>query len=123
VAKSLKISEHPEHDSIIPGIDIKLGKANYKLAFTFAALSIAQRSLREAGVNCNLLKALDLTNLDAEKLVPLLYAGLITHQPKIQLEAVATLVTFRNLGSIFDGIVKAYSASMAEPDEDEPGKE
>jgi hypothetical protein len=55
--------------------------------------------------------------MDADRVVPLLYAALITHQTTITPEEVAKLVTFRNLGSIFEGIAKAYGDSLAEPDE------
>ena len=38
-------------------------------------------------------------------------------------EEVAKLVTFRNLGSIFEGIAKAYGDSLAEPEPSDPKQE
>lgn len=120
--KTLKISEHPELDETLPATELKLGKNTYSLCFTFKALAVAQKNLRNIGVQVNLLHALDLSNMDAEKLVPLLYAALITHQPKITPDDVIALVTFRNLGSIFDSIAQAYAASLADPETDAKGK-
>lgn len=121
MAKTVKISERPELDPTLPKTELKLGKQTYLLCFTFKALAVAQKNLRDIGVNVNLLHALDLSNVDAEKLVSLLYAALITHQPEITPLEVTGLVTFRNLGSIFDAIAQAYAASLADPS-DEDGK-
>lgn len=116
--KPLKITEHTELDQTLPQIELKLGKQTYYLCFTFAALSMAQKNLRDIGVQCNLLHALDLSNMDAERFVPLLYAAMITHQPKITPIEVTRLVSFKNLGTIFEALANAYGASLAEPDED-----
>lgn len=110
-------------DPTIPAVELQIGKDRYYLAFTFRALAIAQKSLRDVGVQCNLLHALDLSNLDAEKLVSLLFAALITHQPKITPEQVADLVTFRNMGLIFEKLAEAYGASLADPTTNEAGTE
>lgn len=118
MAKTIKITEHPDLDPTLPKIELKLGKQTYYLCFTFKALAVAQKNLRDIGVQVNLLHALDLSNMDAEKLIPLLYAALLTHQPKITPGEVTNLVTFKNLGHIFDAIAQAYGASLAEPDED-----
>jgi hypothetical protein len=119
MAKPLKISNHPELDPTLPKIELKLGKQTYLLCFTFKALAVAQKNLRDIGVQVNLLHALDLSNMDAEKLVPLLYAALITHQPTITPTEVVGLVTFRNLGSIFEKLAEAYGASLAEPSDED----
>lgn len=119
MAKPLKISNHPELDPTLPKTELKLGKQTYLLCFTFKALAVAQKNLRDIGVQVNLLHALDLSNMDAEKLVPLLYAALITHQPTITPTEVVGLVTFRNLGSIFEKLAEAYGASLAEPSDED----
>jgi len=62
---------------------------------------------------------LDLSSMDALKVVPLLYAGLISHQPKITFEEVMNLVTLRNMGMIFEGIAQAYLASLADPSDED----
>lgn len=119
MAKTVKITERPELDPTLPKTELKLGKQTYLLCFTFKALAVAQKNLRDIGVNVNLLHALDLSNVDAEKLIPLLYAALITHQPEITPLEVITLVTFKNLGSIFEALVAAYGASLADPSDED----
>ncbi|MCU1251531.1 MAG: hypothetical protein JWQ49_4560 [Edaphobacter sp.] len=115
MAKPEKIAGNPEIDPTLPKIEIKLGKETFFLCFTFGALALAQKNLRSIGVDCNLLHALDLSSLDASQLVPLLYAAMISHQPKISVDKVISLVTIENLGLIFDGIAHAYGASLADP--------
>jgi hypothetical protein len=119
MAKPVKIAGNPEVDPTLPKIEIKLGGDRYFLCFTFGALSLAQKNLRDIGVECNLLHALDLSTMDALRLVPLFYAALLSHQPKITLDKVTSLVTFRNMGMIFEGITQAYGASLAEPSPDD----
>jgi hypothetical protein len=82
-------------------------------------LSTAQLELKKIGVDVNLLQALDLTSMDALKLVPLFYASLLTHQPKITVDKATDLVTFKNMGVIFEGIAAAYGASLADPPEED----
>jgi hypothetical protein len=117
--KNHKIAGDASIDPTLPKIAIKLGKETYYLAFTFGALATAEARLRDIGMSVNLLQALDLSNMDAMKLVPLLYAALLSHQPKITPDKVTSLVTIKNLGSIFEGIAQAYGASLADPDETE----
>jgi hypothetical protein len=119
MAKTERIAGNPEIDPTLPKIEIKLGKDSYFLCFTFGALALAQKNLRAIGIGCNLLHALDLSNLDASQLVPLLYAALISHQPKISIDKVISLVSIKNLGMIFEGIAQAYGASLAEPSPDD----
>jgi hypothetical protein len=110
-----KVARNPAVDPTLPKTDIKLDGKTYFMCFTFGALALAQSKLRAQGIVVNLLHALDLSSLDAERVVPLLYAALITHQPDISIEAVAKMVSMRNLGNIFEGIATAYAASLAEP--------
>lgn len=114
-----KVAKNPAIDPTLPKVPVKLGGETYYLCFSFAAIATAEAKLREQGIKVNLLHALDLSSMDAARVVPLLYATLITHQPDITPEAVAKLVTMRNLGAIFEGIGKAYTESLAEP---EPGE-
>lgn len=119
MSKKSTVSGNPEFDPTMPKVEIKLNGKSYFLCFTFKALSLAQKNLRDIGVDVNLLRALDLSTMDALKLVPLLYASLITHQPKITPEQVTDLVTIRNLGMLFEGIAQAYGASLADPSDDD----
>jgi hypothetical protein len=119
MAKTVKIAKNPEHDSTLPKTELKLGKETFYLCFTFAALSLAETQLRRQGVECNLLKALDVRDLDATKLSTLLYAGLITHKPEITYEEVLKLITFKNMFSIPDRITTAYAAALADSADDD----
>jgi hypothetical protein len=114
----VNVAGNPAIDPTLPKVELTLGKKTYFLCFTFEALALAQSILRDNGIDCNLLQSLDLTILQADRLVPLLYAALITHDPTISLEEVFKLVKFRTLAKVFEAIVLAYGASMADPDED-----
>jgi hypothetical protein len=114
----VNVAGNPAIDPTLPKVELKLGNKTYFLCFTFKALALAQTILRNNGIDCNLLQSLDLTALQADRLVPLLYAGLITHMPEITLEEVFELVLFRNMHLVFEAVVLAYGASMAEPDPD-----
>jgi hypothetical protein len=57
--------------------------------------------------------------LDAGTVVPLLFAALLKHQPSITPEAVANIVTFKNLGAILDSVGNAYVQSLADPEKDD----
>src|ERR1700733_4573567 len=103
-----KIARNPAVDPTLPKVPLTIGDETYHLCFTFGALALAESKLRAIGIECNLLHALDLSSLDASKVVPLLYAATITHTPDIKFEQVAALVTLRNLGRIFEGITSAY---------------
>lgn len=113
-----KVANVPSVDPTLPKVEIKLGGEIYYLVFTFKALALAAAKLREKGVHVNLLHSLDLTSLDADKVAPLLYASLITHQPDLTIDQVTELVTLRSLGAVFEGIAKAYTESLAEPTQD-----
>jgi hypothetical protein len=119
MAKNQRIAGNPEIDPTLPKIAIKLGNETYFLCFTFGALAMAEKNLRSVGIECNMLHALELSSTDAQRLVPVLYAALISHQPKITIDKVTSLVTIKNLGNIFEGIAKAYAASLAEPSADD----
>ncbi len=119
MSKTAKIAGNPEVDPTLPKIEIKLDGKSYFLCFTFEALAMAQAKLRAQGITVNLLHALDLSNMDAERVVPLLYAALMTHKADITPVQVAKMVTLRNLGTIFEGIAQAYGASLAAPSPEE----
>jgi len=110
----VKVAGVPGTDPTLPRIEFKRGKEIFYLCFNFRALAIAQRNLRLAGVDCNLLQALDLSGMDAERIVPVFYATLITHQPDITYEQVWGLIDLSNLGKVFSVIAEAYVASLAE---------
>jgi hypothetical protein len=113
-----KVAHVPEVDPTLPKVELKLGKKAYHLCFTFEALALAESEFRKRGIKVNLIEALDLSALDASRVVPLLYAALVTHDPEITIDQVSKLVTLRDLVKIYGAIVKAYSESLAEPDKD-----
>lgn len=115
MAKTVKIAGNPEIDPTLPKIEIKLDGKSYFLCFTFGALALAQAHLKAAGIDCNLLHALDLTSVDPIRLPLLLYAALITHQPTMTVAEATALVTMKTLGPIYEGVIKAYGASLADP--------
>lgn len=113
--KKIKVAGVPGLDPTMPLVEIELAGEKYFLAFSFGAMTIAQKRLREIGYECNLLQALDLRYMDAEKFIPLLYSAMIIHQPEIAIDKVADLVTLDNFGQIFSKLVEAYAASIAKP--------
>jgi hypothetical protein len=114
-AKAPKVAGVPGTDPTMPRVEIVLSGESYFLAFNFRALALAQKHLRLIGYECNLLQALDLRNVDAEKFIPLLYAAMLTHHPEIAIDAVADLVSIDNFGMIFSKLVETYAASIAKP--------
>jgi hypothetical protein len=111
----------PAIDPTLPKVEVVLGGQKYFLCFTFAALATAEARLRDVGTRINLLHALNLTDMHAEQLVPVLFAAMLTHQPDITPEAVAKLVTFKSLPNIFPAIMDAYVASLADPADKDSG--
>ena len=109
-----KVAGVPGVDPTLPDVQLTLGDTTYILVFSFAALAIAASHLRAKGIQVNLLHSLDLSALDADRLGPLLYAALITHQPSITIDKALSLVTMHSLGTVFEKIVEAYAASLAD---------
>jgi hypothetical protein len=103
-----KVAGNPEHDATLPKTPIKLGKETYYLCYNFRALSLAESKLRNVGVECNILKSLDPTELDATKLATVLFAGLLAHKPNITFDEVLSLIDFKNMFTIPGKIMEAY---------------
>lgn len=114
MSKKNAVAGQPGLDPTLPNVELTLGDKTYQLVFTFGALATASAKLRAKGIQVNLLHSLDLTALDADRVGPLLFAALLTHQPKIDIEEVEAKITMFNLGTIFEKIVEAYSASLAD---------
>ena len=76
-----RIRLHP--DPTLPKVEVELSGKKYFLCFTFAALATAEGKLRELGTRVNLLHALDLTDMHAEQVVPLLFAAMLTDRKSI----------------------------------------
>jgi hypothetical protein len=119
----LKIAGNPAIDPTLPKIEREFNGKKYYLCFTFGALAIAQKGLREAGSDCNILRSMDLSTPDATVFGPLLYASLVTFQPTITLAEAEVLIDLKNMGYVYESLVKAYVASMSEPEPDEKKSE
>jgi hypothetical protein len=117
-----RIAKNPAVDPTLPKVSMTLNGEEYFLCFTFGALASAEAKLRKLGIEANLLRALDLSNLDATHLVPLLYAALITHKPDISPEQVAKMVRLQDIPAIFQALAKAYVESLAEPEKDKKSR-
>lgn len=113
--KSNKIADNPALDPTLPDVSITLKGKPYSLCFTYGALALAERKLSDEGQKCNLLEALDLRNLGADRLPIVFFASLITAHPSITLAEVTGLITMKNFPDIFSKVVEAFVASMSEP--------
>jgi hypothetical protein len=118
MSKVSEVAGVPGVDPTMPRVPLKIGKETLYLCFTLEAIARAQSILRANGFECSLIQALDFSTLQADNIVPLLYAGLITHKPEITLEEIFKIVKFRHIPKVLEAIVLAYGESMAEPDED-----
>ena len=99
---------------------LKLRKKEYSLHLDFAALSTAEALLKKQGVQVNLLKSLDLADLDASGLAAMLFAALKRDQPEMTYLEALGLISLPHLNKIFDAILEAYVAAQKDPDtEDE----
>lgn len=115
MSKTHKVAGVAGSDPTLPMVELTLGETTYNLAFTFAALATAASQFRARGIQCKLMYSLDLTEMDADRLGPLLYATLITNHPKITIDEAEALITMSNIGLVFQKIVEAYGASLADP--------
>ena len=98
MSKTLRIAGNPELDPTLPKVEIEAGQGQLLPVLQLpGAFAIAQKNLKDnAGVDCNLLHALDLSSMDAlQACSAALRAALLTHQPKITLEKAASLVTMQ----------------------------
>jgi hypothetical protein len=117
MAKRGKVAGNPELDPTLPKIPLILDGKEFYLCFTFAAMAHAQAKLRAAGIAVNLLRAL-YVDMDAETIVALLYAAMLTHQPDITPVEVEKLISIPELGRIYDAVGDAYSACIPKADKD-----
>ena len=114
-----KVAGNPALDATLPYVVLELDGESYRLAFDYAALSVAERKLADIGVQVNMLDALDLRSIGAERLPIVLYASLVKAQPDMTFEDVKHLVTMRTYALIFEKVVEAFVASMKETPKDQ----
>jgi len=92
----------------------------YNLYMDFAAIANAESLLKKQGLQVNLLRALNLSELDASGLAAILYAMLLRDQPKTTYEDVLNLISIQSLGSIFDAVLNAYLAAQKIDEKESP---
>jgi hypothetical protein len=114
VSKKNKVAGNPAHDASLPNVSLDLKGETYHLGFDYAALSVAERKLNDAGHRVNLLEAMDLRSIGAERLPIVFFASLLKGQPSMTFEEASSLVTMRTYAAIFEKVVEAYVASMTE---------
>jgi DNA-binding cell septation regulator SpoVG len=115
MATKVKASENPTLKQTVLAINGK----EYNLHMDFAAIAKAEALLKKEGHQVNLLRALNLSELDATGLAAILYAMLLRDQPKLSYEDVLNLISVDSLGDIFNAVLEAYLAAQKKPDEKE----
>jgi hypothetical protein len=134
MSKKNRVATNPAVDPTLPDVSIEIAGVQYHLVFTYGALAMAERKLSDAALRTaaakaeadpdgprdlvqriNLLEALDLRSIGAERLPLVFYASLITGHPGISPAEAAGLITMRNYADVFAKVVEAFVASMAEP--------
>jgi hypothetical protein len=94
-------------DPTIDYVKLSLNGKDYRLAFDFNSLAVAEQ---ETGMD--MLRAVRFENLSVLQYRALLYAALLKAQPTITITDAGNLCTMANLGKITDGILSAYGISM-----------
>ncbi len=108
---------HPQESGVVaPPVKLVVDEREFLLAFDFGALSIAKQKLKDAGIQINLLHALDFTKIDVDVLPMLFYAGACRHQPDLAWNEVPKYVRTDTLLEIYIGLLAAWKLAMAKPD-------
>ncbi|MGC1784451.1 MAG: hypothetical protein WA708_18145, partial [Acidobacteriaceae bacterium] len=81
--KKLEVAGAPALDPTLPKVSLELGGETWHLCYDYAALAIAERKLRAAGQVVNMLLAMNVFDLDAEKLPHVFFAGLVRSHPEM----------------------------------------
>ena len=127
MAKVAKVAKNTAVDPTLPRVELVLNgttylseTVTYHPVFTFAALAVAEAELKKVGQVVNIFQAIDFDNLDATKMVALLYASLITENPDIKLADIPSMVNMRQIPAIRQALFDAFVLSMADPTEVKP---
>ena len=114
-----KISGKPAVDPTLPDVSVEINGKVYRLAYTFAALALAQAKLKTVNGTINVFRAVMFTDVDPIDLCVLFYAGLQANHPDLTYDEACELITLQNYGDVFKACYKAYTESMAPPDSKE----
>lgn len=114
MSKKHRVAGNPSLDATLPYVALELNGESYRLAFDYAALSLAERKLADIGMQVNMLNALDLRSIGAERLPIVFYAALVKAHPEMTYEDAKALVSMRTYSAIFEKVVEAFIDSMKE---------
>ena len=84
----------------------------YHLCYTFGALSIAAQKLHAAGSMQRVITNVNPSEIDADTLPIMLYAGLVTQHPDITFAEASALIDLNNYFETAHAVLKAFVASM-----------
>ena len=111
MSKKQKVAGAPALDPTLPKVSLELAGETWQLCFDYAALAIAERKLAEAGHPVNMLMAMNLAALGAEKLPYMFFAGLVRNHPDVDFDAVSAMVTMDSFPAVYAAVVRAYLES------------
>jgi hypothetical protein len=103
-------------DPTVPFVTLALKGTDYKLAYSFNALALAERA-----TGLNMFRGLDLQALNALQLRAMLWASLLKAQPKMTLEDAGDLLSSPlDCNLALTAIADAWTASMPKPETVDP---
>ncbi|HEY1213678.1 MAG TPA: hypothetical protein VGE93_08605 [Bryobacteraceae bacterium] len=116
------ISGNPEKDATVLGVSHTIGGKTFQLVFSYGALSIASKKLRELGIRVNLLLSLNFTMLDADALPALFYAAVFLQHPEFTYAEAVTLVDVDTWEPLFVALADAYEMALTRAVQKRKGK-
>lgn len=99
-------------DPTVPDVEVEIDGESYHLAFNMTGLALAKTKLRLAGINANLLTAMDFQAIDVDTLPILFFAALQRYHPKMSWADTQKLITLPTAPGIFVAVRQAYIAAM-----------
>jgi hypothetical protein len=110
MAKTLRTVGGGMLDPTILFSTLKVDEKEYKLAYSFNAIAVAERT-----AGCNLLSGLEnLSDLSALQLRGLLFAALSIAHPTITIEGAGRMIRLDTIAPITTSLAEAYQLSMPE---------
>lgn len=113
----------PPVDPTLPNTELEIGGTTYRLLFDFAALGIAERKLAESGEHVNMLMAMDISRLGAQRLAIVFFASLVRMQPEMSFAQARALIDIQTFPAIYQKVVDAYVEACVPKRKDEKKKD
>lgn len=110
----------PVQNPVIDTAVIEIDGERFELCFDFGAMARVKAELREHGIRMNLLRSLDLGELDVDTLPVLFFATARARHPDLTWERAQALVTVRTAAGLIDALVQAYKVAMEPAKADPP---